>query len=93
MFADEKISVSNRSGKTLWADTKKYDRYGTIVDLGSVVLVLPTSQLIVIEPNEDEYKELARYKVSGSNVYAYLVVAGNCVFIKDWNSLTLWTID
>ena len=56
------------NGKTLWTDTKKYDRYGTIVDLGLVILALPTSGLIVIGLNEKGYKELARYKVSNSNV-------------------------
>jgi len=85
--------MNAQNGKTLWTDTKKYDRYGTIVDLGSIILALPASELIVIEPNEKEYKELARYKVSNSNVYAYSVVAGNRIFIKDQDSLTLWTID
>src|SRR5205823_3654821 len=39
--------------------------YGSIVDAGSVLLALtPSSQLLVIEPNGKEFKQLATYKVA-----------------------------
>ena len=52
----------------------------------------PKSQLIVFEPSDKEYKELASIKVADKETYAYPVVAGNRVFVKDQDSLTLWTI-
>jgi len=58
-----------------------------------IILTLPTLELIVIEPNKEEYKELTRYKVSNSNAYAYPVVVSNRIFIKDQDSLSLWKID
>jgi outer membrane protein assembly factor BamB len=68
--------------------------YGSIVDAGSVLLALtPSSQLQVLEPSDKEFKELAKYKVADSATYAYPVAAGNRVFIKDNNSVTLWTIE
>jgi len=36
---------------------------------------------------------LARFKVSDKQTYAHPVVAGNRLFIKDQDSVTLWTIE
>jgi hypothetical protein len=51
----------------------------------------PTSELIVLQAGEEKSTELARYKVSDSPTYAYPVLAGNRIFIKDQNSVTLYT--
>lgn len=68
--------------------------YGSIVDAGSVLLALtPSSELIAFAPGDKAYSELARIKVSGSPTYAYPVVSGNRIFIKDQDSLALCTID
>ncbi|MEN6424771.1 MAG: PQQ-binding-like beta-propeller repeat protein, partial [Phycisphaerales bacterium] len=37
--------MSARDGKTLWTDTTKYGRFGTVIDAGSVLLALPVSDL------------------------------------------------
>ena len=67
--------------------------YGTIVDAGSVVFALtPGGQLIAFEPSDKEFKQLASYKV-GPQTHAYPVVSGNRIFIKDKDSLTLWTVE
>ncbi|PYI88103.1 MAG: hypothetical protein DME26_04130, partial [Verrucomicrobia bacterium] len=68
--------------------------YGSIVDAGTVLLALtPASELIVFQPNEKTYTEVARIKVATTPTYAYPVVASNRVFIKDQDSVTLWTIE
>jgi outer membrane protein assembly factor BamB len=68
--------------------------YGSIVDAGPVLLALtPSSELIVFQPIDKAYTELARIKVAKTPTYAYPVVAGNRVFIKDQDSVTLWTIE
>jgi outer membrane protein assembly factor BamB len=68
--------------------------YGEIVDADTVLLALtPTSELIVFEPNDKKYIELARFKVAATPTYTYPVVSGNRVYIKDEDSLTLWTIE
>jgi outer membrane protein assembly factor BamB len=68
--------------------------YGSIVDAGSVLLSLtPSAQLIVFEPSDKEFKQLASYKVSDTSTYAYPVVTDNRVFIKDKNAVTLWTVE
>ena len=87
--------INAQTGQTAWTDeSQKRDRFGSIVDAGPVLLALtPQSQLFIFEPNDKEYKELANYKVSDNQTYAYPVVAGNRIFIKDRDSVTLWTIE
>ena len=68
--------------------------YGSIVDAGSILLALtPGSQLIAFQPTNKEYTEAARIKVANTPTYAYPVVARNRVFVKDQDSVTLWTIE
>jgi outer membrane protein assembly factor BamB len=68
--------------------------YGSIVDAGPVLLALtPGSQLIVFEPNGKEFKQLASYKVAAGQTHAYPIASGNRIFIKDKDSVTLWTVE
>jgi outer membrane protein assembly factor BamB len=68
--------------------------YGSIVDAGSVLFALtPSSQLVVYEPSDKEFKKLASYKVADKATYAYPVVTGNRIYIKDKDSVTLWTVE
>ena len=60
----------------------------------SVLLALtPSAQLVVFEPGDKEFKQLARYKVSADQTHAYPVASGNRIFIKDKDSVTLWTVE
>jgi outer membrane protein assembly factor BamB len=68
--------------------------YGSVVDAGSVLFALsPAGNLVVFEPNEKEFKQLASYKVAEGNTYAYPVVASNRIYIKDKDAVTLWTTE
>jgi hypothetical protein len=68
--------------------------YGSVVDTGSVLLALtPAAELIVFQPSGESYTELAKYKVAESPTRAYPVASGNRIFVKDADSVTLWTID
>jgi len=95
--------INAATGKTAWSVSLPRPRlsgYGSVVDAGPVLLVLnPSSQLMVFEPSEKEAKQLASYKVSEYETYAYPVVSGNRIYVKDegkeqkGGSVTLWTID
>ncbi len=68
--------------------------YGTVVDAGPVLFALPPSgQLIVYEPNPEAYREISRYQVAEGNTYAFPVVSGKRIFVKDKDSVTLWTVE
>jgi outer membrane protein assembly factor BamB len=68
--------------------------YGSTVDAGAVVLALtPTSELAVFEPTDEAFRQVAKYKVAESPTHAYPIVDGKRIFIKDQDSLILWTTE
>ncbi len=86
--------LKTADGTVLWTDGAKHGQCGTILDAGSVLLALTSDgELLVFKPSDKKYEELARYKVADSETWAPPVVAGNRVFVKDKDSLTLWTIE
>jgi len=87
--------LNAQTGKTDWVDsTGGRGQFGSVVDAGSVLLGLTSkSTLVAFEPSDKQYTELASIKVADKQTYAYPVLAGNRLLIKDQDSLTLWTID
>lgn len=67
--------------------------YGSVVDAGAVLVALtPNAQLIVFKPSETAFTEVARVKVPGTLTYAYPILAGNRLFVKDEDSVELLTL-
>jgi hypothetical protein len=82
------------TGKVLWTDGAKRGQCGEIFDAGSVLLALTSDEeLLVFKPSDKKYEEIAKYKVADSEPWAYPIIAGNRVFVKDKDSLTLWVLD
>ena len=84
------------TGKTAWVDAAQLDRsgFGAIVNAGAVLMALPSSaEMIVFEPAAAAYKEVARIKVSETPIYSYPVIAGNNLYIKDQDTVALYTIE
>jgi len=83
------------TGQTAWSDTVIHDRSGfaAMLDVGPVIMALPSSsELIVFKPVKEEYSELAKIKIADTPTYASPVVAGDMIYIKDENTITLWKI-
>ncbi len=87
--------INAETGKTAWADsTGGRGGFGSVVDAGSVLLGLTSkSMLTVFQPSDKEYTEVASIKVADKQTYAYPVLSGNRLLIKDQDSLALYTID
>jgi outer membrane protein assembly factor BamB len=83
-----------QTGATLWTDTTNRGNSAALVDAGSVILaVTVNSELVVFGPSDKAYTEFARFKVARSETWAHPVVAGNRVFVRDRDSVTLWRIE
>lgn len=83
-----------KTGKTLWEDSTTRGECGAILDAGPVLLALTSdSNLLVLKPDAKEYAEVAKYKVADTPTFAMPIVAGNRIYVKDRDSLTLWTIE
>ena len=88
--------INTRSGQVAWTDTDQRGRggFGTIIDAGSCLAMLASdSELVIFKPDGKAYSEIAHYKVAETPTYAHPVLSGNRVFVKDQNSLTVWTIE
>jgi outer membrane protein assembly factor BamB len=82
------------SGDVLWTDPTKRGQCGEIFDAGAVLLALTSDkELLVFKPSDKKYEEVAKYKVADTETWAYPIIAGNRVFVKDKDSLTLWLIE
>jgi outer membrane protein assembly factor BamB len=87
--------INAKTGQTAWKETEEQGGgFGSIVDAGSALIALtPKSHLIVFQPSDKAYTEVANIKVADTDTYAQPVLTGNKLFIEDQNSVTLWTVD
>jgi outer membrane protein assembly factor BamB len=87
--------INAKTGQTAWNEPDaKRGGFGSILDAGSELIALtPKSHLIVFQPSDKAYTEVANIKVADTDTYAQPVLAGNKLFIEDANSVTLWTLD
>jgi outer membrane protein assembly factor BamB len=95
-FSDQKriYCLDASTGKTAWIDNNTTGDFATIIDCGSEIIGLPsTSNLVVFKPDNKQYSEIARYKVSETPVYAFPVVAGNMIYVKDAESLIQYKVN
>ena len=85
--------INAQDGKTAWLDKTAHGRgFAAIVDAGTVLMALPsTSEFIVYKPDGKEYSEIARIKAADTETYAYPVVAGDRIFVRDRDALMLFT--
>jgi len=94
---DSLFCIDTKTGKTAWAAKLKragQQGYGSVVDAGAVLFALnPSGELVVFEPSAKAFKAIAKYQVAKGGTFAYPVVSGNRVFVKDQDSVTLWAIE
>jgi outer membrane protein assembly factor BamB len=78
-----------RTGETLWQSHGRMGSYASIVNAGSVWLVLTNrGQLLVIKPGGATYEVIAQYQVAEKgDTWAHPVFLGNRILIKDTTTL------
>jgi len=88
--------IDAKTGKTAWSDsTARGSRgFGAIVDAGACLLALPNdAELLVFKPSGKQYEEIAKFKVAETETYAYPVIAGNRIFVKDQETVALLMVE
>ena len=86
--------LDEKTGATLWTDDRQRGDCGAILDAGPVLLALSADMnLVVFKPSKSGYEELAKYKVADTPTWTVPIVAGNRIYVKDRDSLTLWTVE
>jgi outer membrane protein assembly factor BamB len=84
--------INAADGQTAWIDNVTNSDFATLVDCGKVLIGLPsTANMIIFKPDSKAYSEIAKYKVSETpTIYAFPVIAGDIVYIKDAESLMMY---
>jgi outer membrane protein assembly factor BamB len=89
--------VNEKTGTVAWSNPGLPGSpagYGSVVDAGSVLLAMTTaSQLYVVQPTDKAFTQVASIKVADKPSYAYPVVSGNRIFIRDSDSVSLLTVE
>jgi outer membrane protein assembly factor BamB len=88
------VCLNAQTGRLLWADTLARGRSAAVVDAGSCLMALTLNgELSVYQPSGEKYVELARYKVGEPEIWAHPIVAGRNIFVRDKDSVALWTVE
>ena len=88
------FGIDANTGQTLWLSEGRQAENAAVVRAGDVWLALQAdAQLIVARGNPKQFEILRRYTVANSATWAQPVLSGNRVFVKDVNSITLWTLN
>ncbi len=92
--AGKLFCINAQNGQTAWADTSMHKPFGAILDAGPVMIALPSSsELLVYKPVASAYAEIVRYKVADTPVYAHPLLSGKRIYVKDYETLIMWTVE
>jgi outer membrane protein assembly factor BamB len=87
------LNVAN--GQVAWNDTanNRNTTYGSIVEAGGVLFgLVENGTLTVFKADPAAFSQLASYKVASKNVYAYPIVSGKNIVVRDVDSVALYTL-
>ena len=82
------------SGEVLWTSAPRQADHASILHAGQTIFSLEDdAELVVLRHNRAEFDPLERYEVAMSETWTQPTILGNRVFVKDVDSLTLWTVE
>ena len=88
------FALDVRTGNVLWLGLPRAALNAAIVKAGKLLLLLNNNaELVVAKNSQSKFEVVARYLVAKSATWAQPAVSGKRVFVKDVDSLTLWTVD
>lgn len=82
------------SGKVLWKGEPRRAEHAAMARAGQTVFSLEDDgELVVIRASRTGFEPVARYEVATSATWAQPAISGRRIFIRDVNTLALWTIE
>ncbi len=83
-----------KTGTVAWEDTTSRGDCGYVFDAGSVLVELSSDMnLVVFKPSEKDFEEVAKYKVAETPTWASPILDGKRIFVKDRDSIAMWSIE
>jgi hypothetical protein len=88
------FGIDAGSGKTLWLGEPREASNTAVVKAGDLLFMLnDDAELKVARGSRTGFEPLKRYTVADSATWAQPAISGNRVFVKDFSSLALWTLN
>ena len=82
------------TGEVLWTSAPRQASNAAVVRAGETIFSLQDdAQLLILNHSRTEFAPIKRYEVATSATWAQPSISGNRLFVKDVDSLTLWTIE
>jgi len=87
------FAIDWKTGKTLWTTRGRETENAALIRVPGYTLIQTTEgELIVARDSATAFDVVKRYDVAESSTWAHPALVGNQLFVRDANSLTLWTI-
>jgi outer membrane protein assembly factor BamB len=88
------FAIDANTGQTQWLSEPRIAENAAVVRAGNLWFALDTeARLSVSRANPKQMDVLRRYTVAQSATWAQPVLSGQRLFIKDLNSISLWTLN
>jgi outer membrane protein assembly factor BamB len=87
--------MNAKTGDELWQDKTTRGECGSIIDAGSVLVSLTTNkELVVFQPSDKGFMEVAKYNVANGETWAEPILSGNRIYIRDRaGMLYMWVME
>jgi outer membrane protein assembly factor BamB len=88
------FALDARTGAVLWLGKPREATNTSVAKAGDLLFLLnEDGKFTVAKANRETFEPLKTYTVSESATWAQPLISGNRIFIKDADSLTLWTLN
>ena len=83
--------IDLKTGAEKWMTGESHGKYWSFVAQGDRILGLnQRGSLYLLRANNEKFEQLDKRKVSEGETWAHLAVAGDQIFIRELNALTVW---
>jgi outer membrane protein assembly factor BamB len=88
------FALDAKTGKVLWLGPPKQAANTAVVKAAKLLFLLnDNGQLAIARANPEKLEIITQYTVADSATWAQPAITGNHLFIKDINSIALWTLN
>ena len=92
--AGQYFGVDAKSGKTLWLSPGRQAGNAAIEKAGDFLFSLEDDgDFVVARSSQTAFDQIRKYKVAEGDTWAEAALSGNRIFVKDLNTVTLWTLN
>ena len=82
------------TGDVLWTSAPRQATNAAILNVGATILSLEDdAELVIVPHSRTGFEPLQRYNVADSATWTLPTLSGNRMFVKDVETLTLWTVE